>query len=406
MKILHSADLHLGRRPQGGRGAWSDIRYDDYFTAFDAIVELAIAREVDCLTLGGDIFDSNAMLPATLARTEAILEKLREHSIPVVATWGNHDRPGYGGDSEFWLAYLEDKGLLMMPRVERTIHDETTSWDFTPLVIEGVHFWTPGWWMSQNEAVLEALAAHLAGTAGEHVVIAHIALSGGGFVDQGAVAADQIRRFQGLVSFMGGGHFHSFSSFPREAPFFFVPGAPEYFDFAERACDKAVVFFDTASKEWERIPLSPRPKHDLVIESTTVDPDDFIRHALTLALTEAGYSEGEMIRLEILCRPGVWLDAQYCESWLETERGALKASVTVRHVGSDGAEESFASGGEIPRTALIKECIAIHEIFRDFPEETMRLLDGLAEARHAGPQSLDRMMERIEEFCIASKGEH
>ena len=31
MKIVHCSDIHLGRRPVGGKGEFSDKRYEDYF---------------------------------------------------------------------------------------------------------------------------------------------------------------------------------------------------------------------------------------------------------------------------------------------------------------------------------------------------------------------------------------
>jgi len=405
MTILHCADLHLGRRPRGGRGSWSDSRYDDYFSAFDRIVTLAIERGVGCLTIGGDVFDSNAMLPATLAKTEAVLERLRVQRIPVVATWGNHDRPGYGGDSEFWLAYLAEKGLLLMPRAEKLSGIHETEWRFDPVVLDGISFWTPGWWMSQNEAVLSALAAHLSGQPGPHAVLAHLAPVGGGYLDQGAVPADAIRQFQDLVCFMGGGHFHSWSQFPREQPFFFVPGSPEYFDIGERAADKAVVLYDTVVRSFERIPVIPRPKHDLVLETDTPDCEHFVRKQLEPRLKNLQFAEGDMIRLEVLCPPGIWLDAGWCEHWLENVAGFGKASVSLRHPAGQSDSSGEGDGSQRAIEEIIHEYIATCEIFRDVPEETLRLLQEMAAALDEPARGDEIIHERLEAFFAATHKE-
>jgi len=404
MIILHCADLHLGRRPQGGRGTWSANRYDDYFKAFSGIASFAVQRGVDCLTIAGDIFDSNSMLPATLARTESILEQLKENGIPVVVTWGNHDRPGYGGDSEFWLAYLVERGLVLMPRAERSTTTSGPVWNFSACRLGEVSFWTPGWWMSQNEAALAALAGYLATVPGPHVVLAHIAISGRDLIDQGAVAAEHILPFKELVVFMGGGHFHSFSHYPREAPFFFVPGSPEYFDIAERASEKAVVLFNTENGEWERVPVKPRPKHELSLDTDTADFETFLHTRLQPLLAEIRAEEGDMIRLEVRCAAGIWLDAGRCESWLEETGCFGKASVILRHSGVDGSGEDSAAGQERPVEEIIREFVMTREIFSDYPDETMRLLNGLATGLRETTRSGDAIMERIEEFCTATKG--
>lgn len=405
MTILHCADLHLGRRPRGGRGSWSDSRYEDYFSAFDRIVTLASERGVDCLTIGGDVFDSNAMLPATLAKTETVLERLKARQIPVVATWGNHDRPGYGGDSEFWLAYLAEKGLLLMPRASLQPGVQETKWQFEPVVLDGISFWTPGWWMSQNEAALDALAEHLLEQPGPHVVLAHLAPLSGGYLDQGGVSAEAIRQFQDLVCFMGGGHFHSWSQFPREKPFFFVPGSPEYFDIGERAADKAVVLYDTLQRSFERIPVTPRPKHDLLLATDTSDCERFIKEQLEPRLKKLEFSEGDMIRLEVLCPPGIWLDAGWCEDWLENTAGFGKASVSLQHPAGQHASSGEGTGSEKAIEEIMSEYIATCEVFRDFPEETMHLLQEMANALDEPGREEEIIHERLEAFFSVTQRE-
>src|SRR5262245_15185907 len=87
--FLHCSDLHLGRTWTGAPGA--DERYEDYFRAFAAVVDHALAAAVDAVIIAGDVFHEAQIRPRTLARTVAVLEPLRRAGIPAVAVEGNHD---------------------------------------------------------------------------------------------------------------------------------------------------------------------------------------------------------------------------------------------------------------------------------------------------------------------------
>jgi len=410
MRILHTADLHLGRRPQGGRGAYSEKRYDDYFTAFDRIADMALREAVDCVTISGDIFDSNAMLPETLARAEAILARLREADIAVVVTWGNHDRPGFGGDREFWLAFLEQKGLLAMPRAERTRvdnGDEGSKWSFTPTLLHGYRFWTSGFWGAENEAAIYALAAHLAALdkSGGEIVLVHSALgTGNERLDFASIRADALSalRESARIVFIGGGHFHTYSSWPAEAPVFFVPGSPEYFDIAERARDKSVVIFDTVSGEHTRLPVSPRAKHDLEIRAREGDTKLFIQNELAPLAGERGLAPEDLVSLTVHSPPGGYIDAEACARWLEDERGALKAQVRVISdaCAADGSGES-SGGAALSDAALMEECILRHEELRGIKDAALELVQGLWRDKTDFAQNdefLRQAHERLQKF--------
>ncbi|SHF29513.1 Calcineurin-like phosphoesterase [Marinitoga hydrogenitolerans DSM 16785] len=77
MKILHTSDWHLGRRPVGGICEYTNKRYEDYFNAAEYIADKAIELSVDIFLISGDLFDKSTLLPDILYRTEKILEKLK-----------------------------------------------------------------------------------------------------------------------------------------------------------------------------------------------------------------------------------------------------------------------------------------------------------------------------------------
>ncbi len=88
-RILCVGDMHLGRRPSRlPEGAPADIGPR---AAWKAVVETALAREVDAVLLAGDVVESrNGFMEAYGALVQGI-RRLREKGIDVVAVAGNHD---------------------------------------------------------------------------------------------------------------------------------------------------------------------------------------------------------------------------------------------------------------------------------------------------------------------------
>lgn len=89
MKLLISADLHLGKRP-------SQIP-ESYATAFSAskiwekIIALAIEQKVDIVLLAGDLIDAGNKFFESLGALEKGLARLSAAGITTYACTGNHD---------------------------------------------------------------------------------------------------------------------------------------------------------------------------------------------------------------------------------------------------------------------------------------------------------------------------
>jgi len=86
MRLLHTADLHLGR----GDGRTLE--------ALDTLLESAAREEVDALTVGGDLFDSAA--DADELRP-TLRERFADNPFEVVVVPGNHDAAAFDGNVEF-----------------------------------------------------------------------------------------------------------------------------------------------------------------------------------------------------------------------------------------------------------------------------------------------------------------
>lgn len=133
MRILISTDNHLGFMEK------DPVRGDDSFRAFEEVLQIAKANNVDMLLLGGDLFHDNKPSRSTLIRTMKILRKacfspegqvrlaVRSDpsvvnymnpsvavSLPVFIIHGNHDDPtgGTGLEALSAVDVLSEAGLV------------------------------------------------------------------------------------------------------------------------------------------------------------------------------------------------------------------------------------------------------------------------------------------------------
>lgn len=87
MRILHTADWHVGKRI----GRYD--RMDDYAAVLDEVVEIADAEAADLVVVAGDLFDRPHAPIDVLRLVLEALERLAGERRPVVAIAGNHDSP-------------------------------------------------------------------------------------------------------------------------------------------------------------------------------------------------------------------------------------------------------------------------------------------------------------------------
>jgi DNA repair exonuclease SbcCD nuclease subunit len=118
LKILHTADVHLGAKflALGRKGQEQRSRL---LQAFDDTVNLAIREKVDIFLIAGDLFDSNAVARTLLAQIVYRFQDLSTMGIPIFVTPGTHDP--YGPDSIYRAPELAGiKGLTVFKDEEMT----------------------------------------------------------------------------------------------------------------------------------------------------------------------------------------------------------------------------------------------------------------------------------------------
>lgn len=123
MKLLHTADWHIGRTLNG----YSLL--DEQENVFDQILKIAKSEQVDGIVIAGDIYDR--AIPSTNAVTalDNMLQQINlENHIPIYAISGNHDgakRLNFGNEwmeeSNFYLHTLLEEAFTPIETDEAQI---------------------------------------------------------------------------------------------------------------------------------------------------------------------------------------------------------------------------------------------------------------------------------------------
>lgn len=100
MKLLHTADWHIGRTLNG----FSLL--DEQENAFDQILKIAQDEHVDGVVIAGDIYDRAIPNPEAVTALDKMLRQINlDNHIPIYAISGNHDsakRLNYGRE---WMKF-------------------------------------------------------------------------------------------------------------------------------------------------------------------------------------------------------------------------------------------------------------------------------------------------------------
>ncbi len=90
LRLLHTADIHLGAR-HADLGPAAAAQRERQFAAFRASVDVALAEKVDLFLVAGDLFDSNTQPRRSVDRVAAELARLARARIRTVIIPGTHD---------------------------------------------------------------------------------------------------------------------------------------------------------------------------------------------------------------------------------------------------------------------------------------------------------------------------
>lgn len=405
MRFLHCSDIHLGRRPVGGVGEYSNKRFEDYFSAFGQIVDRAISEKVDALFIAGDLFDRRELSPEVLRKTEKFLQRLRDQDIEVVAIEGNHDNITPGKEDESWLVYLEKRALLKRPYyvISRNELTDELEYHFTSVDVLGVNIFGLGYPGGMVSDVIDAFNQFLENNDLTNIIaLIHTAPAGGDFLP-GVIPHSDIAVLKKRVEYLACGHFHSYSVWPLEKPFLFIPGSSEYWDLAEKQGTKGMILFDTSTKKHQFIETEPRRK---VHCSVSTEYDDSIYMLLEKKLKKLSIADNEDILIvEIGDKSGNAIDILKLEKIVYELVSPLKLEIMIRRdQKSCGTDKRRKAGESIE--SVERRIIRNWELFDTYEAETVSTINDLKEKMQSGDREqfnhcfdafLDHIIERGDE---------
>jgi DNA repair exonuclease SbcCD nuclease subunit len=136
LRILHTADVHLGAR-HTDLGERATALRERQFAAFRASVDLALAEKVDLFLIAGDLFDSNTQPRRSVERAAAELRRLADAKIRSIIIPGTHDvydmssvyraydlsdLAGLGSDSEFLVVLTPERPTVHLEALDTVVH--------------------------------------------------------------------------------------------------------------------------------------------------------------------------------------------------------------------------------------------------------------------------------------------
>ena len=327
MKIVHCSDLHLGKRLSGTKD-YVTKRYMDFFNAFATFVDKVEEIKPDVCLIAGDIFDKKEINPDILSKTEYLFKRLRDNvKNDIIAIEGNHDNSRILEES--WLEYLQEQNILKVFYYNKDFEEKNY------LKIDDINFYPVGYPGFMIDEALTKLSEKL-NPQEKNIVIVHTGISGGTNTLPGLVSTSILDLFKDKAIYIAGGHIHSFTTYPKEKPYFFVSGSLEFSNVQNEKSDKkGFILFDTDTLNYEFIELEHRKriKKDFSYTNFSNLEDEFENFVKELNLTGE-----EILVISVSLNNNDYINTESLENIAE-KNGALKTHILIKNILNIGASE-------------------------------------------------------------------
>ena len=327
MKIVHCSDLHLGKRLSGTKD-YVTKRYMDFFNAFATFVDKVEEIKPDVCLIAGDIFDKKEINPDILSKTEYLFKRLRDNvKKDIIAIEGNHDNSRILEES--WLEYLQEQNILKVFYYNKDFEEKNY------LKIDDINFYPVGYPGFMIDEVLTKLSEKL-NPQEKNIVIVHTGISGSTSTLPGLVSTSILDLFKDKAIYIAGGHIHSFTTYPKEKPYFFVSGSLEFSNVQNEKSDKkGFILFDTNTLNYEFIELEHRKriKKDFSYSNFSNLENEFENFVKELNLTGE-----EILVISVSLNNNDYINTESLENIAE-KNGALKTHILIKNILNIGASE-------------------------------------------------------------------
>ena len=327
MKIVHCSDLHLGKRFSGNKD-YVKKRYMDFFNAFATFIDKVEEIKPDVCLIAGDIFDKKEINPDILSKTEYLFKKLKDSvKKDIIAIEGNHDNSRILEES--WLEYLQEQNILKVFYYNKDFEEKNY------LKIDDINFYPVGYPGFMIDEALTKLSEKL-NPQEKNIVIVHTGISGSTDTLPGLVSTSILDLFKDKAIYIAGGHIHSFTTYPKEKPYFFVSGSLEFSNVQNEKSDKkGFILFDTDTLNYEFIELEHRKriKKDFSYTNFSNLENEFENFVKELNLTGE-----EILVISVSLNNNDYINTENLENIAE-KNGALKTHILIKNILNIGASE-------------------------------------------------------------------
>ena len=327
MKIVHCSDLHLGKRFSGNKD-YVKKRYMDFFNAFATFVDKVEEIKPDVCLIAGDIFDKKEINPDILSKTEYLFKRLRDNvKKDIIAIEGNHDNSRILEES--WLEYLQEQNILKVFYYNKDFEEKNY------LKIDDINFYPVGYPGFMIDEALTKLSEKL-NPQEKNIVIVHTGISGDTNTLPGLVSTSILDLFKDKAIYIAGGHIHSFTTYPKEKPYFFVSGSLEFSNVQNEKSDKkGFILFDTDTLNYEFIELEHRKriKKDFSYTNFSNLENEFENFVKELNLTGE-----EILVISVSLNNNDYINTENLENIAE-KNGALKTHILIKNILNIGTSE-------------------------------------------------------------------
>lgn len=327
MKIVHCSDLHLGKRFSGNKD-YVKKRYMDFFNAFATFIDKVEEIKPDVCLIAGDIFDKKEINPDILSKTEYLFKRLKDNvKKDIIAIEGNHDNSRILEES--WLEYLQEQNILKVFYYNKDFEEKNH------LKIDDINFYPVGYPDFMIDEALTKLSEKL-NPQEKNIVVVHTGISGSTNTLPGLVSTSILDLFKDKAIYIAGGHIHSFTTYPKEKPYFFVSGSLEFSNVQNEKSDKkGFVVFDTDTLNYEFIELEHRKriKKDFSYSNFSNLENEFENFVKELNLTGE-----EILVISVSLNNNDYINTESLENIAE-KNGALKTYILIKNILNIGASE-------------------------------------------------------------------
>ena len=327
MKIVHCSDLHLGKRFSGNKD-YVKKRYMDFFNAFAVFVDRVEEIKPDVCLIAGDIFDKREINPDILSKTEYLFKRLKNNvKKEIIAIEGNHDNSRILEES--WLEYLQEQNILKVFYYNRDFDEKNY------LKIDDINFYPVGYPGFMIDEALTKLSEKL-NPQEKNIVIVHTGISGSTNTLPGLVSTSILDLFRDKAIYIAGGHIHSFTTYPKEKPYFFVSGSLEFSNVQNEKSDKkGFILFDTDTLNYEFIELEHRKRIKKDFSYTNfsnleIEFENFVK--------ELNLTGEEILVISVSLNNNDYINTENLENIAE-KNGALKTHILIKNILNIGTSE-------------------------------------------------------------------